>query len=59
MAARIQVVQRIEDDGKRAEPINIELGIFDVGVMRLNLYIRIEFTGGLSSNLRMVSSGNV
>jgi hypothetical protein len=33
MAAGIKVIERIEDDGESFEPVNVELGIFDVGVV--------------------------
>jgi hypothetical protein len=33
MATGIQVIESIEDDTERGEPIDIELGIFDVGMV--------------------------
>ena len=33
MAAGIEVIERIEDDGESFEPVNVELGVFDVGVV--------------------------
>lgn len=33
MAAGIKVIEGIEDDGESFEPVDVELGIFDVGVV--------------------------
>jgi hypothetical protein len=33
MAAGIKVIERIEDDSKGFEPVDVELGIFDIGVV--------------------------
>lgn len=42
MATRLQIVQRIEYDLKRLEPCNVELGVLDVVMVRLNLDVRVE-----------------
>ena len=42
MATRLQVVQRIEYDLKCLEPCNVEFGVLDVVVVRLNLDVRVE-----------------
>lgn len=51
MSPRIQIVQRIENDCEGLEPVDIELRIFDIGVMRLDLDIRVEFAGGFFRDL--------
>jgi hypothetical protein len=33
MAPGIKVIKRIEDDSEGFEPVNVELGIFDIGVV--------------------------
>ena len=42
MSPRVQIVQRIEYDLKRLEPCNVELGVLDVVMVRLNLDVRVE-----------------
>lgn len=42
MPPRIEIIQRIENEIEALEPIYIEFGIFDVGVMRFELDVRIE-----------------
>lgn len=42
MPPRIKVIQRIENEIETLEPVYIEFGIFDVGVMRFELDVRIE-----------------
>ena len=42
VSPRIQVIQRIEDDLEAAEPWNIELDIFDVGVVCDDLDVGIK-----------------
>ena len=51
MASRIDIVQRIEDELEAGKPINVELWIFDVGMMCLQLDVRIEFGGALFCDL--------
>ena len=42
MSSGIHVVERIEDDGEAVKPLNVELGLLDVGMMRDDLDIRVE-----------------
>jgi len=42
MSPRIEVVQRIEDDRKRLEPVDVELWIFYIGLKRIDLDIWVE-----------------
>jgi len=42
MSSGFQVVESIENQSKCLEPLGIELGIFDVGVMRFQIHLRIE-----------------
>jgi hypothetical protein len=42
MPARIQVIQRIEDEIERLEPRDIEPLILDIIMVRLDLDVRIE-----------------
>lgn len=51
MPSSVEVVEGIEDDLEVAEPGYAELGIFDVGVMRDNLDVRIESLCRLFGNL--------
>ena len=54
MPSRIKVVKGIEDECEALEPRYIELRIFDVGMMRLELDVRIEFGGALFCDLKKV-----
>jgi hypothetical protein len=42
MSARVQVIERIEDDPEALEPFDVELWLLDVGVVRDKFHIRIE-----------------
>jgi hypothetical protein len=42
MPPGFQVVESIEDQSESLEPLHVELGVFDVGVMRLQLHLRVE-----------------
>lgn len=50
MAASVEVVEGVEDDNETAEPVDIELWVFDVCVMCLDLDIRVELGGGLAGD---------
>ena len=54
MPSRIQIVKRIEHERKALEPFYIELRIFDVGVVRLELDVRVELGGTLLCDLSKV-----
>lgn len=51
MPSSIKVIESIENDLEVTEPRNAELGVFDVGVMRDNLNVRIEPLCSLLGNL--------
>ena len=51
MPSRIEVVQRIEHKFEALKPFNIELRIFDVGMVRLELDVWVEFGGALFCDL--------
>lgn len=51
MSPGIQIVQSIEDHCKALEPIDIELRILDVGMMCLQLHIRVEPVCSIFGNL--------
>lgn len=51
MAARLQVVQSIENNLKALEPCDIEAGVLDIVVVGLDLDIWVELARGLFRNL--------
>jgi hypothetical protein len=42
MSARIEVIERIEDNAEALEPGDVETRILDVVVMRFDLDVRVE-----------------
>ena len=52
MPSCVKVVQCIEDDIEALKPFYIELRVLDVGMVRLELNMRIEFCRALFGNLR-------
>jgi len=54
MPPRLKIVQRIENEIEGLKPVYIELGIFDVGMMRLELDVRIELRRALLCDLAKV-----
>ena len=52
MTSRLQVVKRIEYDCKSFEPANVELWVLDIGMVRFDLDVGVELSGGLLCNLR-------
>lgn len=52
VASSVDIVERIEDDIETCEPIDIELWIFDIGVVGLQLDMRVEFRGALLGDLK-------
>ena len=54
MPSRIEVVKCVEDERKALEPLYVELRIFDVCMVRLELDVRIEFGGTLLCDLNQV-----
>lgn len=52
MSPRFKVVKSIEDEVEALEPVDVELRVFDVCVMRFELDVRIELGSGLFGNLR-------
>lgn len=53
MAAGIEVIEGIEDDGESFEPVNVELGIFDIGVVRFEFDGWIKPLRNLLRNLKL------
>ena len=51
MPSRIEIIEGIEDKREALEPFDIELSIFDVGMMRFELDVRIELGGALLGDL--------
>ena len=51
MSSRVKVVQRIEDDIEAPKPRNIEVGIFDVRMVRFELDVGIELMRGFFCDL--------
>ena len=45
MPSRIEIVQGVEDKIEALEPLYVELGIFDVRVVRFKFDVRVEFGG--------------
>ena len=54
MSSRIEVVKRVEDECEALKPLYIELRIFDVGMVSLELDVRVELGGALLCNLKKV-----
>ena len=59
MPPRVQVVQGVEDNVEALKPVDVELGVFYVGVVSFELDIRVELSGGVLGDLerRLVSRG--
>ena len=51
VAAGVEIVQGIEDEVEGLEPLNVELGVFDVGVVSSEGDVGVEFGGGFFSDL--------
>ena len=51
----IEIVERVEDNLEVAEPRNVELGVFDVAVVRDDFDVRIESAGSFRRNLRLLA----
>ena len=43
VSSGFQIIQSVEHHGKILEPIDVELGVFDVGMVSLELHVWIEF----------------
>lgn len=52
MPSCVKIIQSIEDDIEALKPFYIELRVLDVGMVRLELYVRIEFCRALFGNLK-------
>jgi hypothetical protein len=48
---RIEIVESVEDDSEALEEVDVELGIFDVRVVRFDFDVWVELSGGLLGNL--------
>ncbi len=51
MPSRIEIVEGIKDKCEALEPFRIELRIFDVGMVRFELDVRVESGGALLCDL--------
>lgn len=51
MSPRIEIVQCIEDDVETLKPFDVELRVFDIGMISLKLDVRVELRGALFGNL--------
>lgn len=51
----VQIIKRIEDDVEALEEFQVEVGVFDVCVMRFELDVRIEYCSTLFCHLTMGS----
>ena len=56
MPSRVKIVEGVEDKIEGLEPLYVELGIFDVRVVRFKSNVRVEFGGGLFGNLAIVTA---
>lgn len=54
MPPRLQVVQRVEDDIEFLKPVNVELRVLDVRMVRFELDVGIESSGGVLCDLRRI-----
>lgn len=45
MATSVQIIKRVEDNIERSEPVDVELGVFDVGMICFQLRIGAELLG--------------
>ena len=54
MASCIEIVEGIEDKFEALEPLDIELRIFDIGLMRFEFDVRVELGGALLCDLKKV-----
>jgi hypothetical protein len=55
MTASIEVIQSVKDHMERCKPVDIELAIFNVGVIGFQLCIRPEFTSNFLRDLETTS----
>jgi len=59
VAPRLQVVERIEHEVEAAEPLDAELGVFDVCMMGDNLNCAVELLGDLLGDLMTVQLATI
>lgn len=52
VATRLEVVQRVENDAERLEPRDVEFVVLDVGVVRLDVDVRVESASRFLCDLR-------
>jgi hypothetical protein len=55
MATSIQIIESVEDDIERGEPVDVKLGIFDVGMVCFQLRIGAELLGDVLRYLQGMS----
>ena len=51
VSPRLQIIQRIEHNIKTLKPIDVELGVFDIGMMRFERHVGVELCGRLFGDL--------
>jgi hypothetical protein len=56
MSSGLQVIQSVKNHGKAFEPVHIVMGVLDVGMVSLELHIRVEFMRRLLSHLYPIVS---
>ncbi len=54
MSSGFQIIQSVEHHGKILEPVDIELGVFDVGMVSLELHVWIELVCCILGHLYLV-----
>ena len=54
MSPGFQIVQSVEHHGKFLEPIDVELGVFDVGMVSLELHVWIELVCCILGHLHLI-----
>lgn len=57
MAAGIKVVKRVEDETEAFEPIDVELRVLHVGMVRLNIDVGVELSGRFLRDLDEENAG--
>lgn len=51
MPARVQIIERVENNLKALEPCNVEFGVLDVVMIGFNLDVRVESASGFFCDL--------
>jgi hypothetical protein len=51
MSPGLKIIQRIKDHVEALEPLDIEVGVLDIGMVGLELDVRVEFPSSLLRDL--------